>query len=56
MSRLSVSRRRMAVVLVGALTLVTGCSDGESDDLSPIEPEVGERDTEIVPGEGGPVD
>lgn len=47
--------RRVVLLLLASLTLTVGCADG-SDDLLPAEPEVGEEDTEIVPGEGGPVD
>lgn len=47
--------RRVVVLVLASLTLTVGCADG-SDDLSPTEPEVGEEDTEIVPGEEGPVD
>jgi hypothetical protein len=39
-----------------AVLSVAGCSDDGGDDLRPSESEVGERDTEIVPGEGGPVE
>lgn len=48
-------RLRLLLISVASLTLAVGCTDG-GDDLSPLEPEVGEDDTEIVPGEGGPVD
>lgn len=40
---------------MAGLVMVGGCSDG-SDDLSPVEPEAGEEDNEVVPGEEGPVD
>lgn len=46
---------RWAAVAIAAVLVSTGCSD-EGDDLSPAESEVGEGGTEIVPGEGGPVD
>ncbi len=39
-----------------AVLSVAGCSDDGGEDLRPSESEVGERDTEIVPGEGGPVE
>lgn len=42
------------MVLV-VLALTGACSDGGGD-LSPSEPEVGENDSEVVPGEGGPVE
>jgi hypothetical protein len=38
------------------VAVMGGCADEGGADLSPVEPEVGEEDTEIVPGEGGPVD
>lgn len=46
--------RLLALALVVAVT--GGCADEGGDDLSPAEPEAGEEDTEVVPGEGGPVD
>lgn len=49
------SRLRLVALSVAGLVMVGGCSD-DSDDLSPVEPEAGEEDSEIVPGEGGPVD
>lgn len=51
------TRTRLGLVAlsVAGLVMVGGCSD-DSDDLSPVEPEVGEEDTEVVPGEEGPVD
>lgn len=48
--------RALAVLAIAGATLVVGCADDGGDDLSPIEPEAGEQDTEIVPGEDGPVD
>ncbi|HEV2068854.1 MAG TPA: hypothetical protein VGR26_03580 [Acidimicrobiales bacterium] len=49
------TRRLVAFALV--LTSVLGACAGEaSDDLSPVEPEAGEHDTEVVPGEEGPVE
>ena len=51
------TRTRLGLVAlsVAGLVMVGGCSD-DNDDLSPVEPEVGEEDTEVVPGEEGPVD
>ena len=46
-------RRPLAILTV--LVALAGCSDDDGD-LVPNEPEVGEEDREIVPGEGGPVD
>ena len=48
-------RRSLAVFALAVLAVAGACSD-EGDDLSPSEPEVGENDTEVVPGEEGPVD
>ena len=48
-------RLGLAVLAFTGLALTGACSD-EGDDLRPSEPEAGEEDTEIVPGEGGPVD
>ena len=50
------TRTRLGLVAlsVAGLAMVGGCSDG--DDLSPVEPEAGEEDAEVVPGEEGPVD
>jgi hypothetical protein len=44
-----------AVCIVAGLT-AGACSDDDGGDLSPPEPEAGEEDTEVVPGEGGPVE
>lgn len=46
----------MAVLAFAAVLGVIGACSDEGDDLAPSEPEVGEEDAEIVPGEGGPVD
>ncbi len=43
------------LALAAVLGVIEACSE-EGDDLAPSEPEVGEEDAEIVPGEGGPVD
>ncbi len=55
----SAKRRRLwrwlAAVCLGVLSAAGGCSD-DGDDLAPTESEAGEEDTEIVPGEEGPVD
>lgn len=48
-------RRHLAVLAVAVGAVTGGCGD-EGEDLAPVEPEVGEEDVEIVPGEGGPVD
>lgn len=48
-------RRRLVALALAGLAVVGGCGD-DSDDLVPNEPEVGEEDREVVPGEGGPVD
>ncbi len=49
------TRRLVALALVS--TAVFGACAGEAgDDLSPVEPEAGEQDTEVVPGEEGPVE
>ncbi|HEV2068916.1 MAG TPA: hypothetical protein VGR26_03890 [Acidimicrobiales bacterium] len=50
-------RTRRLVALALASTAVLGACAGEAgDDLSPVEPEAGEHDTEVVPGEEGPVE
>lgn len=49
-------RRSLAVLAFAAVLGVIGACSEEGDDLAPSEPEVGEEDAEIVPGEGGPVD
>ena len=49
-------RRRLTVLALAAVLGVVGACSEEGDDLAPSEPEVGEEDAEIVPGEGGPVD
>ena len=54
-SRWTRRRRGLVALSMAGLVVVGGCSD-DSDDLSPVEPEVGEEDTEVVPGEEGPVD
>ena len=48
-------RRRLAALAIAVVAVTSGCGD-EGDDLAPREPEVGEEDVEIVPGEDGPVD
>ncbi|MDP9418790.1 MAG: hypothetical protein M3P53_01300 [Actinomycetota bacterium] len=48
-------RRSVAALAVAVLAAAGACSDG-GDDLSPPEPEAGEEGTEVVPGEGGPVE
>jgi hypothetical protein len=48
-------RHRAAPALLAVTLLVGGCSDG-GDDLRDEETDVGEDGTEVVPGEGGPVD
>lgn len=50
------SRRRLVALSLAGLAGIVGCSDSGDEDLVPSEPEVGEDDREIVPGEGGPVD
>lgn len=54
--RSSRPRRRRLVALALAFAVLGACGGEGSDDLSPGEPEAGEEDTEVVPGEGGPVD
>ena len=49
------TRLGLVAVTVAGLVMVGGCSD-DGDDLSPAEPEAGEEDNEVVPGEEGPVD
>ncbi len=50
-------RRRRLVALALVSTAVLGACAGEAgEDLSPVEPEAGEHDTEVVPGEEGPVE
>lgn len=49
-------RRALVALGVVALSAAGGCSEDGGGDLSPAESEVGEEDTEIVPGEEGPVD
>lgn len=51
--RLRRCRLGLGTVLISVLLATGACS--EDDDLSPTEPEAGEQDNEIVPGEGGPV-
>lgn len=46
---------RTASALLAAALLLGACSD-DGDDLRADEPEAGEDDAEVVPGEGGPVD
>ena len=48
------TRRLVAFALVS--TALLGACAEEADDLSPVEPEAGEHDTEVVPGEEGPVE
>ena len=48
-------RRGLAALAFAVVAMTGGCGD-EGDDLAPSEPEVGEEDVEIVPGEDGPVD
>ena len=50
------SRRRLVAFSMAGVAAILGCSDGGDQDLVPSEPEVGEDDREVVPGEGGPVD
>ncbi|MDP8953387.1 MAG: hypothetical protein M3N37_00395 [Actinomycetota bacterium] len=50
------SRLGLVALSMAGLAMVVGCSDRGDDDLAPAEPEVGEQDREVVPGEGGPVD
>ena len=50
-------RTRRLVALALVCTAVLGACAGEAgEDLSPVEPEAGEQDTEVVPGEEGPVE
>lgn len=48
------TRRLIAFALMS--TAVLGACAEAGDDLSPVEPEAGEHDTEVVPGEEGPVE
>lgn len=49
-------RWRRAAALLLTVSLLGGCGGEGDEDLSPVEPEAGENDTEVVPGEEGPVD
>ncbi len=49
-------RLSFAALSMAGLAMAVGCSDHGGEDLVPSEPETGEEDREIVPGEGGPVD
>ena len=49
-------RCRRAVSLLMATALLLGACTGGADDMGGGEPETGEDDREVVPGEGGPVD
>lgn len=49
-------RTRRLVVLALVSTAALGACAEAGDDLSPVEPEAGEHDTEVVPGEEGPVE